>query len=142
VMAVAFEHLDELDEELGAGSGEELVERLALVLRAHVRERDVVARVGDARLCVLLDRVASEEGRRVVQRLFQLVRQRAALGHGAVVECGLGMAPLSAQSELTAEQALLKAERSSEAQSDLRNSTRSLISFVVRPSGATAESSL
>jgi hypothetical protein len=42
-MAVAFGRLDDLDEELAARA--ELLERLSLVLRDHVRERDVVGRV-------------------------------------------------------------------------------------------------
>jgi hypothetical protein len=53
-----------------------------------------------------------------------------------------GPAPLIAQSELTQEQALLEAERSSGAQSDFRNSTRSSISLSVNSSGATVDSSL
>jgi diguanylate cyclase (GGDEF)-like protein len=111
VMAVAFDRLDELDEQRGAGAGDELVERISLVLRGHVRERDVVARLGDDRLGVLLDRVPSDEAQQVAQRLFQLVQDRATLGHSPVC-CGFGLAPLSAQSEPTPEEALLEAESS------------------------------
>jgi diguanylate cyclase (GGDEF)-like protein len=160
VMAVGIERVHELDEQLGTGAGEELVERLSLVLRAHVRERDVVARVGDDRLGVLLDRVASAEAQRVAERLFQLVLNRATLGHGALVRCGYGVAPLTAQSELTPEQALLAAERlcgtgvrgaegprggprrRRDPHRELRYSTRSSISRSVSPSGATVDSRL
>jgi GGDEF domain-containing protein len=142
VMAVSFERLNELDQELGAGAAEELVERISLVLRAHVRERDVIARVGEDRLGVLLDRVASDEAQRVAQRLFQLVLDRAALGHASLVRCGFGVAPLVAQSELTPEQALLEAERLSGAQSDFRYSTKSSISLSVNSSGDTVDSRL
>jgi diguanylate cyclase (GGDEF)-like protein len=160
VMTVGFERLDEVDEQLGEGAGEELVERLSLVLRAHVRERDVVARVGDDRLGVLLDRVASDEAQRVAQRLFQLVLNRATLGHGALVRCGFGIAPLNAQSGMTPEQALVAAERlcrpdrrraeeagngrrrRMEPHREFRYSTRSSISRSVSSRGATAESRL
>jgi hypothetical protein len=53
-----------------------------------------------------------------------------------------GPAPLIAQSELTPEQALLEAKRSSGAQSDSRYSTRSSISLSVNSSGATVDSRL
>jgi hypothetical protein len=62
-MAVAFERLDDLDDELEADAGEELVERLSLVQRPHVRVRDVVTPGGDDRLGLLLDRKAQPSPR-------------------------------------------------------------------------------
>ncbi len=96
----------------GHGAGDELLQRVAALLRERLRATDTLARVGGDEFAILLPRAGAAQGRRLAADLVQAVRDLpAALGGGRTrATVSVGVVSFDA-TNATAESVMIAADR-------------------------------
>ncbi|MDX8401008.1 MAG: GGDEF domain-containing protein [Mariprofundaceae bacterium] len=71
------DHFKQINDRYGHDAGDEVLVQLADILRNHIRDTDLAARLGGEEFCVVFPGASLEEGQRLAERL------RAAVAHHA-----------------------------------------------------------
>jgi diguanylate cyclase (GGDEF)-like protein len=94
VIEVDVDRFKELNDRLGHPAGDEVLQRVARVLRTETRQTDVVARVGGDEFAVLLPQASETEAQQIAERLRAAVQAELdALGTGAALSVGVATTP-------------------------------------------------
>jgi uncharacterized protein (TIGR02266 family) len=122
------DHLRRVNDRLGRPAGDELLRKLAGILRATVREQDLVARLGEDEFAVLLPRAGRGDARQIAARLRSTVErfrffaaQEDEKPVGVTLSLGAASYPADAESEID----LL--ERADEALNEARSMGRNRV---------------
>lgn len=119
VIMMDLDGLKGVNDAMGHGCGDTVLQAVAAVLQETVRERDSVARMGGDEFCVLLPKTELPEAMRVAERLRsevhdlaihfrgETVRIRSSLGVASSKQCGLSWQRLMDESDA----ALYRAKR-------------------------------
>lgn len=111
VLMMDLDGLKLINDSLGHGGGDVVLQAVAEVLKETVRDQDVVARIGGDEFCILLPDTGLTEAATVAERLRlqvdrlmcpyrgQTVRVFASLGVASSEECGLSWQRLMEQSD-------------------------------------------
>ena len=108
-----LDHFKTINDTLGHSAGDELIVRVAQVLRSRLRESDVLARLGGDEFAILLPEAAPEEADGVAAAVLDAVRTLAvptATGRTRTVTASLGIARFDARHRLTGEEVLVNAD--------------------------------
>lgn len=117
VLMMDLDGLKKVNDSLGHGCGDAVLQAIAGVLRETVRDQDAVARIGGDEFCILLPDTGLSEAATVAERLRsqidemilqyrgQSVRVFASLGVSSSEECGLSWQKLLEQSDVALYQA-------------------------------------
>jgi len=79
VLIIDVDHFKEVNDGLGHAAGDELLVRLASVLRRRLRDTDVAARWGGDEFTVLLPRASEDEAATVAAALLEALRSEGAV---------------------------------------------------------------
>jgi diguanylate cyclase (GGDEF)-like protein/PAS domain S-box-containing protein len=82
LLVLDIDDFKRVNDTLGHSGGDELIVSIAEVLRARLRESDMLARIGGDEFAVLLPHALRQDGERVAQALVEAVRGRSTLLHG------------------------------------------------------------
>ena len=101
-----------INDRLGHSAGDTLIEGLADVLRARMRDTDVLARLGGDEFAVLLPHADPEEARRAAESFLATVRGHRATfdGRHVSVSSSVGVAPLRGPDVQSAEELMMEAD--------------------------------
>ena len=108
-----LDHFQTINDTLGHSAGDELIVRVAHVLRSRLRESDVLARLGGDEFAILLPEATPEEVDGVAAAVLDAVRTLAvptATGRTRTVTASLGIARFDARHRLTGEEILVNAD--------------------------------
>jgi diguanylate cyclase (GGDEF)-like protein/PAS domain S-box-containing protein len=108
-----LDHFKTINDTLGHSAGDELIVRVAQLLRSRLRESDVLARLGGDEFAILLPEASSEEADGVAAAVLEAVRTLAvptATGRTRTVTASLGMAHFDAAHRLSGEEVLVNAD--------------------------------
>ena len=134
VLMMDLDGLKKVNDSLGHGCGDAVLQAIAGVLRETVRDQDAVARIGGDEFCILLPDTGLTEAATVAERLRsqiddmilqykgQSVRVFASLGVSSSDECGLSWQKLLEQSDI----ALYRAKREGKNRVVIADLSRSL----------------
>jgi diguanylate cyclase (GGDEF)-like protein/PAS domain S-box-containing protein len=75
LLFIDLDQFKDLNDSLGHRAGDELLTRLAVLLRERLRETDVVARVGGDEFAVLLPHTDGEQAEAVAEQLLEMIRR-------------------------------------------------------------------
>ena len=119
VVMMDLDGLKGMNDSLGHGCGDAVLQAVAGVLRDTVREQDSVARIGGDEFCILLPETSLAEAMTAAERMRsridalilqyrgEVVRVRASLGVASSEDCGLSLQCLMDKSDV----ALYRAKR-------------------------------
>lgn len=79
LLLIAIDRLDAIEEALGAGTSERVLERIGILTRRYFRVHDWLARFDAGTLCALLPDTDPEAAAMLAERFRQIVRQRFVL---------------------------------------------------------------
>lgn len=82
LLYVDIDNFKKVNDTYGHGCGDEVLKRLAQVMRDHVRHYDVVARIGGEEFCVILPSTSCWTGVMLGNRLLDLFRREAFICNG------------------------------------------------------------
>lgn len=134
VLMMDLDGLKKVNDSLGHGCGDAVLQAIAGVLRETVRDQDAVARIGGDEFCILLpdtglteaatvaERMRSQIDEMILQYRGQSVRVFASLGVSSSEECGLSWQKLLEQSDI----ALYRAKREGKNRVVIADMSRSL----------------
>lgn len=109
---VSLQGLDELDEVEDAAERAGWLAEAARVLRAAVRESDVIARVGDGAFCILLTGDASGAESLVLSRLVEAIAaSNARSGRARQLALSVGAAAYDPENPVTLDELIAQADR-------------------------------
>ncbi|MSO42115.1 MAG: EAL domain-containing protein [Solirubrobacterales bacterium] len=94
VLIIDLDNFKYANDTLGHGGGDELIRSVGRILRAALRETDILARHGGDEFAVLLPRATTAEADRVSERLLRSVREQAIAvsTHRIRITTSIGMA--------------------------------------------------
>jgi diguanylate cyclase (GGDEF)-like protein len=115
---VDLDHFKKLNDSHGHAAGDAALRHVAAIFASHIRDRDLVARIGGEEFAVWLPGAPLEEGVAVAERIRRSVESMVWTWAGAVwpltVSCGVAAIPEHAQDAgnllLLADQALYRAK--------------------------------
>jgi diguanylate cyclase (GGDEF)-like protein len=113
VMVLDLDHFKRVNDTLGHTAGDELLARVAHLLRRRLRETDVVGRWGGDEFTVLLPQTREEDAVRVATDLLEMVPREAAIvsgGQRLALTVSIGVAPFGDGDGLEPEQVLGSAD--------------------------------
>jgi diguanylate cyclase (GGDEF)-like protein len=92
VLCIALDKFQEVNEALGFGAGDEILEEIAMRLASICRPQDMLARIGDDTFALLWSGATLEKTQAVAGQLIKLLSApcRASLGQ-AVLTCSIGI---------------------------------------------------
>jgi diguanylate cyclase (GGDEF)-like protein len=92
VLCIAIDRFQELNEALGFGAGDEILEEIAMRLASVCRPQDTLARIGDDTFALLWSGATLEKTQIVASQLIKLLSApcKASLGQ-AVLTCSIGI---------------------------------------------------
>jgi len=92
VLCIALDRFQELNEALGFGAGDEILEEIALRLASVCRPQDTLARIGDDTFALLWSGATLEKTEIVASQLIKLLSApcKASIGQ-AVLTCSIGI---------------------------------------------------
>jgi diguanylate cyclase (GGDEF)-like protein/PAS domain S-box-containing protein len=114
--AVLFLDLDGfkfVNDSFGHAAGDEMIIRVARLLRATVRETDTLARVGGDEFAVLLPRCDGDAARVVAEKLLAAVRRHGVAiseNRQAQISTSIGIAEFDGKDDLTADEIVVEAD--------------------------------
>ncbi len=93
-MMIDLDNLKRVNDTLGHGSGDQLLQLTASVIRDSVRESDLPVRYGGDEFTVLLPQTAPDDARASAERILKLFRERLAkqLPDAAIASLSIGLA--------------------------------------------------
>jgi diguanylate cyclase (GGDEF)-like protein len=74
IVVLDVDHFKDINDTWGHASGDEVLRRLATVLRENVRRIDVVGRLGGEEFAVLMPGASDERAAEVIERICQRIR--------------------------------------------------------------------
>jgi len=113
VMVLDLDHFKRVNDALGHTAGNELLARVAHLLRARLRETDVVGRWGGDEFTVMLPQTSEEDAVRVATDLRQMIASEAAIvsgGERLALTVSIGVALFGDGDGLEPEQVLRTAD--------------------------------
>jgi diguanylate cyclase (GGDEF)-like protein/PAS domain S-box-containing protein len=102
-----------VNDTMGHSFGDELVGRIARLLRESLRETDVLARLGGDEFAVVLKRVGEPQAVAIAEKLLGALRERALVlsdHHHAGVTGSIGVATFDGDNALTGEELVVEAD--------------------------------
>jgi diguanylate cyclase (GGDEF)-like protein/PAS domain S-box-containing protein len=112
LLLIDLDHFKQINDTLGHGAGDELIVSMAELLRATVRDSDVIARLGGDEFAVILPRATAAEAEHVADTIVHAVRdQVTVLGgtHERRLTTSIGVAMFD-DPTLTGDQVLVHAD--------------------------------
>jgi len=112
LLAIDLDHFKLVNDTHGHPVGDELITRTAAVLRARLRESDVLSRLGGDEFAVLLPSCARDEALQVAGGLLEALRAESLVpGAGSRrVSASIGVALFDPASELTPQELMVEAD--------------------------------
>lgn len=107
VLAIDLDGFKTVNDTRGHAAGDSLLQQVASTLTEHVRDADVVARMGGDEFAVLLTEVNGGEATLVAEKLLRQIRCRWG---GNAISASIGVAPFDGQSGLTAADLMVAAD--------------------------------
>ena len=108
-----LDHFKYINDTLGHAAGDQVIARVATVLRARLRDTDVLARLGGDEFAALLPRATAQTAQQVANELLEALRaERIAMpGTGQrTMTASIGIAMFEANEELHGEDVLVSAD--------------------------------
>jgi diguanylate cyclase (GGDEF)-like protein/PAS domain S-box-containing protein len=112
VLVLDLDDFKLVNDSLGHSAGDELIVGVAAILRAQLRDSDVIARLGGDELAVLMPRGGAEDAEIVADKLVRAIREEATVVGGARplrVTTSIGIAAFEDEST-TGEEILINAD--------------------------------
>ncbi|MFP5361944.1 MAG: EAL domain-containing protein [Thermoleophilia bacterium] len=110
LLALDLDHFKYVNDTLGHSVGDDLITRIAGVVRRRLRATDVFARLGGDEFAVLLAHVDEEEAMLVAADLLGAIRREGQIEGGSRVTASLGVAMFDGPAEVTAEELMIEAD--------------------------------
>ncbi|HYF27275.1 MAG TPA: EAL domain-containing protein [Baekduia sp.] len=89
--------LKDVNDTLGHSSGDDLLRRVATVLRSRLRATDIIARLGGDEFAVILPQTSAEDARHITEQLLRTIRERVMVvgSRRVTITCSAGIASFS-----------------------------------------------
>ena len=114
VLALGIDNFRRINDELGHATGDELIARVAQLLRSRMRASDVIGRLGGDEFALVLPHVDREQATVIAGQLIAAIRDEACLSGAPSswqVSASAGVAPFRRQGRgISAETLLVEAE--------------------------------
>jgi diguanylate cyclase (GGDEF)-like protein len=110
LLALDLDNFKFINDSLGHAAGDQLIVRVADLLRCRLRHSDVVARLGGDEFAVLLPEASAADARRVAEALLAALRCEAGAGLPRRVTASIGIALIEAHTESSAQDVLMAAD--------------------------------
>ncbi|HEY2637029.1 MAG TPA: EAL domain-containing protein, partial [Solirubrobacteraceae bacterium] len=113
ILVVDLDNFKDINDTLGHAAGDELISRVAGLLRVRLRKTDVLGRLGGDEFAVVLPETGRAEAELVARELLAAVRNQTVAVDGdrpLRVSASVGVALYDAGTELTAEEVLVNAD--------------------------------
>lgn len=113
VLYLDLDHFKAINDQHGHAAGDDILRKLGEVMRKHLREEDLVARVGGEEFIVMLSNMSADQARLVAERLRGAIES---MGGKVPVTVSVGLAQVRPQESLEsathrADEALLRAKQ-------------------------------
>ncbi len=112
LLVLDLDHFKYVNDALGHHAGDELILSVAAILRARLRDSDILARLGGDEFAVLLPTAVPDEAEHVADELLRAVREETGLdgaGRRAGVTTSIGIASFRG-ADMTGEELLIEAD--------------------------------
>lgn len=96
-MMLDLDHFKKVNDTLGHTKGDEILVRVANILKKETREADVVGRYGGEEFAILLPETSLKDSYQVAERIRNLVEDAENLPEYLTISGGVGSFPLTAQ---------------------------------------------
>ena len=110
LLALDLDNFKSVNDSLGHSAGDELIVRVADLLRRRLRHSDIVARLGGDEFAVLLPEASAADARRVADALLLALRREAGAGLPRRVTASIGIALVEAHTHASAQDVLMAAD--------------------------------
>lgn len=102
VLVIDIDHFKRINDRYGHGVGDEVLRRIAQILRSTLRESDVVVRWGGEEFLILLHECDLRQAQLLAEKLRQAVQQAAVCGADRHVTISVGVASLAKDTSVEA----------------------------------------
>lgn len=102
-----------VNDRFGHSAGDELVSRIASLMRQSVRATDILARIGGDEFALILQECGEADAVNVAEKILEAIRRRGILvadDHTARVTTSIGITVFDASSDLTAAELVVEAD--------------------------------
>jgi diguanylate cyclase (GGDEF)-like protein/PAS domain S-box-containing protein len=113
VLFLDIDHFKFVNDAVGHVAGDELIASVAAVVRARLRDTDIVARVGGDEFAIILAHADIQQARDLADSLLAAIRQELSIAVGDQprrVTISIGIAPFHHTEELTGHELLVEAD--------------------------------
>ena len=113
LLIIDLDNFKGINDTHGHAAGDDILRRVADVLRSRLRETDIVARLGGDEFAVVLSHTGPDDAVKVADDLRTAIRERSAITAGGELlrtSATIGVAPVAAGTDVAAEQLLVQAD--------------------------------
>jgi diguanylate cyclase (GGDEF)-like protein len=110
VLYFDFDNFKRINDTYGHAAGDAVLSHFAAMLAAHVRESDVIGRLGGDEFGVILTHAGEGQARRKASSLFELLNTNPARWNGEILPIGVSYGAFELQSSDNAETAMARAD--------------------------------
>ncbi len=113
LLSIDLDHFKHVNDSLGHAAGDELIARVAGILRDRLRDTDIVARLGGDEFAVILSHADEQHARQAAESLLAAVRDEIQIDigeHARRITLSIGIAPFRGTSDPTAVDLLNEAD--------------------------------